>query len=375
MLSLDQPHRHPDATALTPPGGFVWWYVDALDSTRSGFVCIWSFGLPFLPGLASAARAGRGPAPGARPSVNLAIYKEGRAVAWHLLELDPSEVKVHPARWDFGPCSFVYEEGRLSAELTLPVPGSPEPLIGSFSVTGAPARVDPSPHAPPGFLPDAAASPHRWTPLLPHARAQARFTHGAAVVLELDGAGYHDRNESPLGLDALRIDHWTWGRAALPDRTIVWYLSWSADQPEPLLVLSEVLANGGVRVHQASVSMPPPRRATFGMPWWPSYTVHGLDHGLEVTVDSPPDDGPFYLRAPVTVRFGDATGYGWTELCRPARVDRAWERPLIAMCLQRTAGAESMWLPLFAGPHAGRWGRLAQWWTRGRPGAGPSVRR
>jgi hypothetical protein len=110
------------------------------------------------------------------------------------------------------------------------------------------------------------------------------------------------------------------------------------------------------------------------MPWWPTYTVTGLEHPLEIVVAPPPDDGPFYLRAPVTVRFGEAVGHGWTELCRPARVDRAWERPLIAMCLQRTDGAESMWLPLFAGPHAGRWSRLAQWWLGGRPGSGRTVR-
>jgi hypothetical protein len=33
-----------------------------------------------------------------------------------------------------------------------------------------------------------------------------------------------------------------------------------------------------------------------------------------------------------------------------------------------------MWLPLFAGPHAGRWSRLAQWWLGGRPGSGRTVR-
>ena len=35
---------------LETPGSLVWWYVDLVDDHGNGAVCIWSFGLPFLPG-------------------------------------------------------------------------------------------------------------------------------------------------------------------------------------------------------------------------------------------------------------------------------------------------------------------------------------
>ena len=50
MLQLDDPHRPADRDLLASPGGFAWWYVDALDEQGNGIVCIWSWGLPFLPG-------------------------------------------------------------------------------------------------------------------------------------------------------------------------------------------------------------------------------------------------------------------------------------------------------------------------------------
>lgn len=369
MLSLDLPNRLPDVTALAPPGGFLWWYVDALDGNGDGFVAIWAYGLPFLPGLASASRRGVGPAPGSRPSVNLAVYRAHRQVAWHLLELDPSEVQWAPGSWRFGPCRMTWNPAgrdcaaRLEAELVLPVPGDAQPLRAHFTVTGAAARVEASP------LP---TSSHRWAPLLPHGHAVARVTHGDNVLLDLDGVGYHDRNESPDGLDALGIDHWTWGRLAFPDRTVIFYLSWPT-RGEPVLLVSEALADGRVTVHEATVDLGAPQRGRFGMTWWSELTVRGLDAPLRVRVSTPAEDGPFYLRATCAGQLGDAQGIGWTELCAPARVDRPHERPLVAMTVQHSHHRESMWLPLFAGPRQGRWRRLLRWWVTGE-GSGRAAR-
>ena len=79
MISLTPPrHLRPPAT-LQSSGGFLWWYLDLTDDDGNGMVLIWSFGLPFLPGLASEARAGRPKQPAESPSVNVVLYRNGRA--------------------------------------------------------------------------------------------------------------------------------------------------------------------------------------------------------------------------------------------------------------------------------------------------------
>ena len=75
MISLRFDPRFPAPEALTAPGGFVWWYLDLTDGAGNGVVLIWSFGLPFLPGYADAARKGQGQSPASRPSLNVAVYK------------------------------------------------------------------------------------------------------------------------------------------------------------------------------------------------------------------------------------------------------------------------------------------------------------
>jgi len=58
VTSADRPL---DRRLLEAPGGFAWWYLDALDARGDGLVVIWSFGLPFLPGYRSASRRGLAP--------------------------------------------------------------------------------------------------------------------------------------------------------------------------------------------------------------------------------------------------------------------------------------------------------------------------
>jgi hypothetical protein len=51
---------------------------------------------------------------------------------------------------------------------------------------------------------------------------------------------------------------------------------------------------------------------------------------------------------------------GWSELCRPDRVDLAPHRPFVKMRVHRAAGPNSIWLPLFTGPRSGRVSRLVR---------------
>ena len=76
----------------------------------------------------------------------------------------------------------------------------------------------------------------------------------------------------------------------------------------------------------------------------------------------PLEASPFYARFPVvgTAAQGQI-GRGFAERCVPARIDAAWMRPLVRMCVQQP-GERSIWLPLFAGPAEGRVARLVRSW-------------
>ena len=79
---------------------------------------------------------------------------------------------------------------------------------------------------------------------------------------------------------------------------------------------------------------------------------------VQVEVGSVLDNGPFYQRYLLRGRCGADEGYGVGENVVPDRVDTDLLRPLVRMRVHRAVGPNSMWLPLFSGDSAGRWGRL-----------------
>ena len=87
MLTLTAARDAIDAHALATAGGFGWWYADIVDADGNGVVVIAAEGLPFLPGIASSARAGRPVLPTSRPSLLVAVYEQGICTFYGLREL------------------------------------------------------------------------------------------------------------------------------------------------------------------------------------------------------------------------------------------------------------------------------------------------
>jgi hypothetical protein len=200
------------------------------------------------------------------------------------------------------------------------------------------------------------------------ANGSATLCIGEQPLLDVHGSGYHDRNGSTLPLDGLGIDHWTWGRQVIGDRLLIYYLTWPIDRAsEPLFLAYEINSQGVMRtVELVDVELGRQHIGRFGMPWWESLTLHGHERPLIIDVQPPADDGPFYLRCTTRANVGGVTARGWTELCRPRRVDTMPLRPLVQMSVQQEQGANSMWLPLFVGSQADRFSRLASWWRNGQ---------
>jgi hypothetical protein len=364
MLDLDAPHRPLPRDLLGIPGGFLWWYVDVVNANGDGVVVIWSWGLPFLPGRADAARRGVPTAPQTAPSIHLTAYRAGQPCAYHLLIVE--DATWRDGAWSFGASTLTFERDAdgltdIRASLRFPVPGSDEPLIATVTARGATPRYD---------APDPPSDAHRWAPMLAPGPAHARLVHGDAVLLEVNGIGYHDRNGCPKPLHNLGLAHWVWGRVSTPTRTLIAYLSFpDANDREPLLLVADLRDDGTTTFHRPALSLPEPARATYGMPWWSAWHL-ALPEGEVVLHLAPPiDDGPFYLRHLLHATLDGRPAHGFAEACRPDRVDTPWMRPLVRMCVQPASGPGSWWLPLFAGPRRGRWRRLlAWWWSRRRRG-------
>jgi hypothetical protein len=331
---------------MRSPGGFVWWYADLVDPDGNGVVLIASWGLPFLPGYAGAARRGRAQPAGDRPSLAISVYERGVLAYYLLQELDPADAARDGDTLRFGSSVLTLSPGSLRADLVISAPGGR--LIGAVEIEGVPRK--PLLH-PPLQHPD-----HEWCPLIGPARGTWDLQAGDHIFRG-EGSGYLDRNAGRGDLESLGLARWTWARVQLPDRLRIGYALWPTDGPVQAVIV-DVHPDGRAEVHTASVRPGPTRRNLWGMLWWPHLKLHSEQVSMAIRVRHRPDDGPFYLRhlCDVDTEQGSALGVG--EVCVTSRIDHGWSRPLVAMCVHRPNGPNSRWLPLFAGPRRGRFTRL-----------------
>ncbi len=362
VIQVGSPTPRSTLRRLETPGAFAWWYVDCVDDNGNGVVAIWAWNLPFLPGLASAERRGELHVPRQRPSLNLAVYKEGREVAYVLQELDE-----HQASWDggstwtFGRSVIRRNDGArttLSLKLDLPVAGGDERLRAQIDLHGAPTR---SPVASEG-------APHVWTPVVAAARGTFAVSVGRKEVVRGAGRAYHDRNEGDVPFGQIGVKQWEWARAPLQDRERIVYVLSGDDGAEPTVVGVDAMTDGTLQVVEGLSFRGRTQRTLYGMSYRPNL---GIDRDgqpwLDVRNDARTDDGPFYLRF-VTRSVAWDSGIpqsvrGVSEVIRPDRIDLARHRPLVSMRVVSGRKRPSMWLPLFSGTREDRLSRLFRWWA------------
>jgi hypothetical protein len=368
LLALCSADRAPDPAVLNCPGGFSWFYVDLVDEQGRGATVIWSWGLPFLPGYADAARAGQPELPVSRPSVNVVVYEDGRERFYLLSELPPDRCSWGDdgRSWRLGDCSFTWVDTpglngqaptrtlEVSLDLALPTGGR---VTGRLSLSGSLRREE---RAAIGPGPTDPACTHQWTPMMAAARGALEL-HTPNGTLRVEGRGYHDRNSAAQPLHELGIQSWWWGRIALPGRDLIFYqLIPSTPDAEPRDLVIELSADGSCRSREdAGLQVGPLRRSPWGLRWPAGAGFPDPDgRPVEVEVAALLDDGPFYQRYLLRGRCGDDEGYGIGENVVPDRVDSDLLRPLVRMRVHRADGPNSMWLPLFSGDSGGRWSRL-----------------
>ncbi|MEZ4235953.1 MAG: hypothetical protein R3F59_07270 [Myxococcota bacterium] len=325
-------------------GGFAWWYLDLVDEAGDGVVAIVSLGLPFLPGYASSARAGRAPEARERPSVCLAVVRGGRPWFWALHETDPEDVRWEPGLVRLGGSRFeVRIDGdRVSARGVLQGQLPRCPWRAELEVEGPLRRPS---------LGEPRSAAHEWTVLTAVARGSASV-RACDRDLTVTGRAYLDRNTGDRWLGALDCADWTWGRLALPEAERIWYVATAGDGVAHSRSVT-IDARGHTEVVEGRASVVGWRRTAWGLA---VPTAVAVDRDLVVPFGAPLDDSPFYARFLVA----GGGGRGVAEVCRPGAIDAAWFRPLLRMtvCNDRAPAQNSVWLPLFGGTRAGRLARL-----------------
>ncbi len=348
LLDIAPPAPEFSRDVLAAPGGFVWWYTDMLDEDLNGIVLIWSFGLPFLPGYASAARRGAPQTPADRPSVNVAIMRRGRLACYLLHEVAPHDAHWDGSTWRLGSNDFRSHalDGvrTLDVALDCPLPGG-ERLHGTVTLSGVARQPHPE---------DRTSHVHDWSPFAGPATTSVDVT-AAGERYAFTGPGYFDGNTGSGPLHDAGFSAWSWGRVARADRQLIYYLLWADDSPSPSAVGIEIDATGHMTRLDLDVTLRRRRRGRAGLRFPSDFDLHHDDTlWAHVRTAAVLDDGPFYLRYIVQTTHGHGLG----EYCRVDRIDLARHRPLVQMRVQRAAGGNSMWLPLFTGPRAGRIARL-----------------
>lgn len=346
--------------AMQSPGGFVWWYVDAVDEQGNGVVVIWSYGLPFLPGYLESCRRGDPPEAGERPSLNVSVYRDGELDCYLLQEYDPEQVDWSPAerRWEFGRSTIRAADGgesaRVDMQLDCAVPGTDERLVGAVEVEG------PTPEISAAHGPEAG---HRWQPRIVCGAAEVDLRVGETIRYRSQGRAYHDINCGTRSFDRLGIEQWIWGRVPMEDREVVYFGLWPGDQEAPEHIVLEFREDGDWSISDdVDLELATPRWNLGAMKWWRRLELLGPPSAvwspMRVEAESVVDSGPFYMRYLTETTVDGRTAHGVGELIRPPRVDLARHRPFVRMRVQEMDERNSAWLPLFTGPKRGRLKRL-----------------
>lgn len=375
LISITHPDRPLDEALLDRPGAFLWWYLDLLDDRGNGAVLIWSWGLPFLPGLASAARKERRTTPRSRPSLTISVYQDFELECYTLQEYDEEQAiwctEKHEGderaqRWQFGENVIrVWRTGldvprgaervHIEVDVQERVPGSLHKLIGHVRAEGVARTPSCSMDAPE----DEAGHEHDWSPLLGPAHGSIDLYHGQTHYA-VQGRAYHDRNGAPKPLHDLGFEHWIWGRIPAADRELIYYVLWPSAGGAPQCVAMEILSNGESIIHEdVSVRAGKEKRALAGMRLSQHVDLFvGGARWCSIDVQSVVDDGPFYLRFFIMAKHERGRSLGYGEACTPARIDLDHHRPLVQMRVGQAKQSDSIWRPLFTGPRQGRVERL-----------------
>jgi carotenoid 1,2-hydratase len=265
-----------------PARGYEWWYVDALsDDGRHGLTIIAFVGSVFSPWYAWARRGGAAADPENFCCINVALY--GENTRWAMTERGRSAMRRGPDFFKVGPSGMEWDGNTLTVRIEERGAPIPRRLRGVVRLV-------------PSALPDRSVSldgkDHRWSPIAPVARVEARFTEPG---LSWSGPAYFDTNAGASPLEEA-FTGWDWSRAPGRKGTTVLYHGLLRDGRAFNTAL-HYGADGSVHDIEA------PPRVSLARTFWGLSRTTRADAGFEARVKETLTDAPFYARSVINTQL------------------------------------------------------------------------
>jgi carotenoid 1,2-hydratase len=272
----------PQFDAPVAPGGYAWWYVDALsDDGQHGLSIISFVGSVFSPYYKFARRKGLAD-PENHVAVNVALYGAG-GHRWTMTERGRRELRRTADTFQVGPSSLNWDGNGLTFDLdevTVPIPSR---LKGRVRVY--PAGINRQ-----TFVIDAKGE-HLWRPIAPVSRVEVGFENGVRWA----GNGYFDWNSGVVPLET-SFRRWDWSRASERQGATIFYDVTLKDGRDEGLSLF-IRPDG--TIDDLSAPQPCALPAT---PIWRVARGTRSDGGRDGAVVKTLEDTPFYARSIVASR-------------------------------------------------------------------------
>jgi carotenoid 1,2-hydratase len=293
------------------PGGYAWWYVDAISADGSQALTLIAFiGSVFSPYYAWARR--NVPAPAENfCAINVALYRR-RGGCWAMTERPAAKVARSADALRIGPSALQWDGVTLTAEIDERCAPLPRRLRGRITVQVQAMQ-------PQVFHLDAAGR-HRWQPIAPTAEVEVRFQ---APALNWSGKAYLDSNDGDVPL-AKDFSTWQWARVG---NKILYDVEYPDGGRQDLAL--EIGPDGSATRFLAPPSQPLP--ATL----WRIPRHMRADPGTDARLIRTLEDAPFYARSLVETRIAGQSITGVHESLSLRRFAKPWVRALLPFRMPR----------------------------------------
>ena len=340
MQIISDAHKD-SATPSKPPGGYEWWYFDAIDeSTGYSLVVIFYQGNPFSNRYIRQlennddSQAGK---PSNFPAISISLYKGREPVYYGFTEYSSGETdfKTDKPSAKIGKNSLEADFSgpgmRYSLKLNEELP-SGDKIIAELDFSSGGKSLDGLHEKPSG-----SQQGHTWNLVMPRAKVEgslsvyrdSELTHTARI----DGLGYHDHN---TGLEPMKDDFrdWYWGRYHFESATLVYYVMNRQDtrQYRGWLIGDK---NGEVLQRYEDIELKDKGLSIFGLHHARKLVLKNDDSSAVIQQSYSLDNGPFYRRfmSEAFLSLGDQIekSTGFSEYIYPSRIYWRFLWPLVDM--------------------------------------------